>query len=462
MGYIIATAFWIFAIWLIRRDTRLRDGMTKAVWIPTIWAFILLSRPITEWVGFGGGTDSLEGSPLDRAFYFVLIFLSLYTLSKRHVNWSLMISQNWPIFLFYGFFLISVFWADAPFSSFKRWFKDLGNVWVAAVILTEPKPAEAFRALFVRCAYVLIPLSEIYIRYLPQLGRSYSPGGGLEITGVTTQKNSLGMLVVVCGLVLIWDWFERTRPGFARMKRFDRYLPFVILVFGAYLLYLCDSKTSILCLILGTAVLSAIKVPILRRRVGAMGAYTLAVIGGFFLLDWLFGGFKEALVGGMGRDMTFTGRTEVWQELLKLHTDPLIGTGFCTIWSNPEYRSQLPVWVGKSAHNGYLETYLDGGYCGLVVLAILLVVTFWRHNLQLRTRNDYSLIRFAVLLIIIIGSFSESHFGRMGPLWFLFLLTTIKVPRYRSVASRGIQQPVDRAIPAAGGFEMPAFHSSPA
>src|SRR5687768_619523 len=180
MSYLIATAFWIFAIWLIRRDTRNRDGISAVLWIPTLWAFILLSRPLSTWIGFGGGEDSMEGSPVDRLFYFGMIVLALLVLVRRQLDWASVFSRNWPIFLFYGFLLISVLWAESSSVSFKRWFKDIGNVFVALVILTERNPLQAIRAVFVRCAFILLPLSIIFIRFFPTLGRRYSVGGELE------------------------------------------------------------------------------------------------------------------------------------------------------------------------------------------------------------------------------------------------------------------------------------------
>ena len=428
MNHLIALSFWIFAIWLIRRDTARREGISSSLWIPTIWAFILLSRPVTLWLGSGGGVDTLDGSPLDRLFYLAMIFLALVTLARRNINWSLLVSENWPMFLFYGYFLVSVLWADSPVSSFKRWFKDLGNVFVACVILTERNPHQAFRAVFVRCAYVLLPLSVIFVRYFPDMGRRYSRAGGLEVTGVTTQKNSLGVLVLVCGLVLLWDWFERSRRDRERLNKIERYLPFGFFLIGTYLLHLCDSATSIVCLTLGATILLSIKVPILRQRIGALGGYSLAAMAGFFLVDWLFG-IKETVIGSLGRDMTFTGRTDVWRELLALKTDPIFGVGFCSIWSDRSYLSRLPEWVGGSAHNGYLEMYLDGGAMGLLVLGVMLMALAWKTNRQLAMKGNYSLIRFATLVAILIGDCSESHFGRNGPLWFMFLLTSLDLPQ---------------------------------
>jgi hypothetical protein len=158
--------------------------------------------------------DTLDGSPLDRLFYLGMIVSALFVLSRRGVDWGDLFSKNWAIVFFYSFLLLSVVWANSPFSSLKRWTKEIGNIFIALVILTEVNPLQACRVVFVRCAYVLIPLSIIFIRYFPSLGRRYGVhGGALESIGVTTQKNSLGAMVLVCGLVFLWDWLESSRPG---------------------------------------------------------------------------------------------------------------------------------------------------------------------------------------------------------------------------------------------------------
>ena len=434
MSNLVAISFWILAVWLIRKDTARRDGVSAATWIPTLWIGILLSRPLSMWLGFGGGDDTLEGSPLDRLFFFTMICLALITLSKRGVNWGTVIAENWPVFLFYGYLLVSVLWADSSVVSFKRWFKDFGNIFVALIILTEENPQQALRAVFSRCAYVMLPLSVIFVRYFPDMGRRYSRGGGLEVTGVTTQKNSLGMLVVICGLVLLWDWLEQTRNDRVHLSKIERYLPFSFLLIGLYLLYLCNSETSIVCILIGAAVMFSTRIPMLRGRIGALGAIILAGFASFFVLDWLFG-VKEAVIGSMGRDMTFTGRTDVWRVLLALKTDPLTGAGFCSFWSDKSYLDRLPDWVGYSAHNGYLETYIDGGFVGLFFLGVMLMALAIRTNRQLGERGNYSLLRLAAFLAILIGDFSESHFGRMSPLFFLFLVTSLEIPwRHESEA----------------------------
>lgn len=434
MAQLILLSFLVFAAWLIRRDIARREGVSAAIWIPTIWVAILASRPVSMWLGSGGGIDPLEGSPLDGLIFFFLILAALAVLARRRPGWSVVFSRNWPIFLFYAYFLISVIWSDSPIPSFKRWSKDFGNIFVALVILTEANPEQAFRAVFNRCAYVLLPLSIIFIRYFPDMGRRYSQhSGAMEATGVTIQKNSLGALVLICGLVLLWDWLERSRPGEVRQDRAERYLPLGLFGIGAWLIYLSDSKTSLACLVAGGLIIAAARLPYLRNRVGALGVYVLVGAVGFYVANWMFG-VSESLVSSMGRDMTFTGRTDVWNALLALKTDPIFGTGFCSIWSDQRYLAKLPDWVSHSAHNGYLETYLDGGWVGIFFLTVMLLAVGLRMNRQLLTGEIYALVRFAVYVATLIGNFSESHFGRMSPLGFMFLLVALERPAPAGVA----------------------------
>ena len=94
---LIELATWAAAIWLIRRDTAQRPGISPALWIPTLWIGILLSRPMSAWLGWGGGAggaESMEGSPVDALFYFLLIIAAALVLNKRQVNWCEIISDK--------------------------------------------------------------------------------------------------------------------------------------------------------------------------------------------------------------------------------------------------------------------------------------------------------------------------------------------------------------------------------
>ena len=65
----------------------------------------------------------------------------------------------------------------------------------------------------------------------------------------------------------------------------------------------------------------------------------------------------------LGRNATFTGRTQIWEHINIDTVNPLFGSGYWNFWGGPggerinqEMQSLIP-----NAHNGYLDIYLDGG-----------------------------------------------------------------------------------------------------
>src|SRR5208282_5879127 len=90
------------------------------------------------------------------------------------------------------------------------WFRDLGNYVVILVVLSDPHPVDAVRALLRRLCYLLVPLSIVLIKYFPFVGRQYSDWSGASfIVGVTTSKNMLGVVCLVSGLFFFWDTIAR-------------------------------------------------------------------------------------------------------------------------------------------------------------------------------------------------------------------------------------------------------------
>ena len=49
---------------------------------------------------------------------------------------------------------------------------------MALIILSEAKPSAAVSSVLRRCAFVLLPLSIVFIKYFPWLGRGYSDWTG--------------------------------------------------------------------------------------------------------------------------------------------------------------------------------------------------------------------------------------------------------------------------------------------
>ena len=162
--------------WLDRDDAR----VSKALWVPYIWLLISSSRPISAWLTFSmPGTDTdayIDGSPLDRNVLTLLLVLCLFALSKRMRQVRTIIAANPAIVIFFTYCLISLLWSDYPFVVFKRWIRSVGDIVVVLVIITERNWVAALKQVLARVGFLLIPLSILFIRFYPSLGRAYSLG----------------------------------------------------------------------------------------------------------------------------------------------------------------------------------------------------------------------------------------------------------------------------------------------
>ncbi len=172
----IALIVWLVGLLgLVFFDPAHEQKPSLALWVPLLWLFIQASRLPAQWLGAEATAVQSaafeEGNPIDRIFFFGMIFISLAILSSRPFKWQTFFSDNTALVAFIGFALVSVLWSDAPLVSFKRWFRDLGNYLVILVILTDARPLEAVRTTMRRLCYLLVSLSVLLVKYYPANGQ---------------------------------------------------------------------------------------------------------------------------------------------------------------------------------------------------------------------------------------------------------------------------------------------------
>src|ERR1051326_4437019 len=306
--------------------------MSFGLWVAFFWLAIIASRPVGYW--FVNGTeaaqlgDGLGGSFIDRNTYSFLILLGIIALARRQIDWPDIISKTRWLWIFYFYLLFSTVWSDYPFVAFKRWFKDIGNVVMILIILTEKDPIEAMRSVFIRCAYVLITVSVLFIKYFPDLGRYYHRWTWSTIyCGVTNNKNSLGVLAMVSGLFLLWSIVDVNDAPSIKARLRKEWPDLLILSMCLWLLHMAESATSLGCFVLGSLFLVLLRLNWIRSQLRLLSWCGLGVA--LLLLAFTaLPAFREVIAGALGRDVTLTGRTEIWQEVLKLNTNPVIGNGF--------------------------------------------------------------------------------------------------------------------------------------
>lgn len=436
----IATPLFVgFIVWLFARDLRRRPEVSQASWLVLVWVVIFAARPVSSWLSSGPAMSPdayLEGNPLERSISLLLMGAAALILLRRGLPLSGLITRNTWLFAFFGYCLLSVVWSEYPFVAFKRFSKDFGNVIIVLVLLTEKAPVEAIKATFVRCAYLLVPLSVLFIRYIPELGRVYTGWNGADrmFVGVATHKNTLGALLMVSSAFLVWDMVSRRDETGNKRLKFGWMDQAVVLGMAIWLLAITDSATSLFCTVLIGALFFVTGTSMFKKRLRRIEVYGLVLGGLWFALDSVFR-LTELVVRSLGRDMTFTTRTDAWEIVLAMQDRPFIGAGFKSFWSGDRMVrlwEQLPGIV--QAHSGYVELYLNGGMVGLAFLTFMLLSGFRKIKRQLMDGDDYSRVRLGFWVIALVYNFSEASFNQLSLLWIVTLLVIAEGPAVARVA----------------------------
>lgn len=420
----VAYVGMIGGLFWLDRDRKARTSFS--LWIPIVWVALASSRSVSQWLQMqpliNGSSDVTQGSPIDAAVYTGLLALGLTVLFVRWKRIRLLLGANGPIILCFLYCLISLVWSDFPGVAFKRWTKAVGDFVMVLIVLSEHDPTEAIKRVLMRTAYLLIPLSVLFIKYYPELGRVYGEWDyKAYYTGVTTNKNTLGSICMLSGLACVWClikvWKNRDEP-----RRIQRLLGYgIILMFVLWLFDLANSMTSFSTFLLALPVLFFADTRTKRTRTGMIHTLVTAAISVALIAEFVL----PSLLTLVNRNPTLTDRTDVWALALSVRDSSLIGAGFESFWLGPRVAKIWSVfrWGPTEAHNGYLEMFLQLGWLGLVFLSVIVasgykaIIGKWRRN------DPTASLMLAFFVVGMIYNLTEAAFFRMmAPVWIILLL----------------------------------------
>ncbi len=453
---------YLFVYFLVAVDRKWRGPVSWALLPPALWLAMVSSRPASFW--FGGGSSislserntdlsNLDGSPINVVVLGALLVSSIWILVQRKVDWGEFISKNKGLIALYLFYAVSSLWSPFPVPTLKRLVNNFGCVLVALVFLSEKKPADALRAVCVRVAYLLLPMSIILIRYVPRIGRTYDEQGDLMVTGVADHKNVLGIVSALLGIMILWDLWE-TWKGRGAKTILQKACLAGIFLNAMYLLVISDSKTALICFSIGAAFLFASNRLSSFKNPTQLFATGVIAICCFLFLNGVFD-IQGMVLEALDRDPSLTGRTEIWDAIMSKDIHSMLGSGYRAFW---ETSIGVSVWEGTnrhrllSAHNGYLENYLNGGIVGMVLLVVWLLVSGHTAVVKLINGDPLGKVAIGCWAILLISNSSESSFFMQTTLWFMSLVVLME---YRGTAEN-VSATAERPVFAgANGLDSP-------
>ena len=438
---LIATLLWILGLFFLERDQRSRTS--KTLWLSVVWLSLAGSRTVSVWLSDLGFLTSgpraavedayLEGSPIDRAVLSVLLLVGIIVLIRRRHKLRKLLGSTGPIVLYLSYGAMSIVWSDYSGIAFKRWTKAVADLTMVLLVLTDYDPSAAVKRLLARTGFILMPLSLLFIKYYPELGRRYTRWEGTLLnTGVTTNKNELGMICLVLGLGSLWRLLQEIGAGKRASRAGPRIAHAANLSLVVWLLWLAKSSTSTSCFFLAGSLMVLVSLTALPQKPALLHlliATALAVP-----VFAIFADSSGSLLAAVGRNPTLTGRTGIWSAVIALNPNPVLGAGFESFWLGPRLQklwSMFPNLNVNEAHNGYIDVYLSLGWVGVVLLLVLLVTGYQKVVHAVRQDPKAASLKLAYFVAAVIYNLSESSFKIMHPVWFFLLWATIAPPRWK-------------------------------
>lgn len=256
----------------------------------------------------------------------------------------------------------------------------------------------------IACAGLLMAVgSLVFVLAFPAIGIHREVNDGLW-RGMWYEKNQMGQ-VMVCVSVAAAAWLAVGD----RAWRFAA----LTLVLATFLMVMTQSKTSLLCWLIGVGLVGAVWAA--RQGGAVMGVlavwgatFAAIVVGIAFTLE------GPTILVALGKDPSLTGRTDIWAALMDMVAErPWTGYGYAAFWT----RTSVPAdiiqaqtgWLVPSAHNGWIDLLVQVGWPGAVLVATIFLIGFTGTVARLRTtgltEGGFSLAYLAIVLTL---SLSES------------------------------------------------------
>lgn len=343
--------------------------------------------------------DNPEGGAILRFLWLPIYAYAAVAVVAKWREISAIIVRSPGLFLLSFMAVASMLWSIDPSTSLRRgiaiFFTTLFGYYMAATLSWK----EMIRMFGI--VWLILAVGNFLAGALaPGFGRDYEIHIGAW-KGLWFEKNSMGgnfaRASFLFGFLILVDDARRKLWSFS-------------LLISIALVLLSTSKTSLLGMMLGFGILflyvwmkQGKVVAISTIWIGTVSAVAAALV---VVLA------PQAVVALIGRDLTLTGRTDIWDVLFMVMADrPWLGFGYGAFWqegSEPAYMVWRETqWLVPTAHNGVLDVMLALGRIGAILFLFDFILNFGRalFTLNKRVTSLFAIGSFAMFALF---SISES------------------------------------------------------
>jgi exopolysaccharide production protein ExoQ len=299
--------------------------------------------------------------------------------------------------------LASVFWSVKPSQTAFKLIV-LGSMVVAAAGIASALTLREFLT-----SMTLVALCFLGIGIASELvSGTFLRGGDYRFTG-TTHPNTAAIYASILCLT-------------ARMFLSDsgKLKVFAIVVFaiGMAFVWITKSRTTLAGLLMSLVIIQTVSLRGSNRLLMIallVVCVSLGLAGITMISQSSTGALGELVTMGRKDDVSsLSGRIPLWEELLEsISKSPLVGYGYLGYWDSKrvEYLSATFRWEIPHGHNLYLDTLLDVGIVGLIMVVIAIFAALYQAYAMhaKEQRIEYAIV-FGLLIYAVFNGFAESLF----------------------------------------------------
>lgn len=357
---------------------------------------------------FEGVTDPTFGyNPLTPILsliqHSIFLVTAFFVISRFKLILSGLRTNKFLLLLIF-LFLISFIWSGYPDLTLRRSISLFETTLFGVYLGSRFDIREQLQFLVIALSFISA-ISVIFVVVKPSQGIMAGVHAG-NWRGTLEHKNFFGRLMVYSAIV--FRTFSPTTKKWRQIKTIG-------LISSIVLVFLSGSKTALITCFLTLCLL----IPFYRSfrlsfRVATLVKSTTLLVATASLSILL--GQLSNIAGFLGRDLTLTGRTEIWRGVLwKLSQQPWLGFGYSGFWFGPNEGPSGDVlrYLGPGAyaphsHNGFIELAISTGIIGLIIFTFAFLGLFKRAlNYLSNTTESFGLWPVSYLSFILVYNQTE-------------------------------------------------------
>lgn len=410
-----------------------RPGLLERLLAVMALSFLAMGLP-SEWTSAPSPTAIIasdSGGPIVIVVFMGLVgSVLIFALKQVSVLGNLLLVEP-PLYLLSLLILFSFIWSEDPATSIRRAIALMLTTLLGIYFVTRFNLDEIL--FMVSMVFLLaIVVNWAFVLALPQYGLSFD---GTNYIGITSNRNVLGALMVL-GCILM---------QFLMGRRHWRLVGLVGWA-GAFGLVLgTESKTSLVSLLLLNGLWLVFST--FRSRQTLFGAAlvseaTAAVFGLLFATANL-----PLITDLLDRDITLTGRTFLWADLLEPIGDRFwLGYGWDGFWGgylSPAHEVWIANnWTPPTAHNAFLEYMLLIGFVGTALWTLMAVRALLRSIHYLREHEGApGMLPILIISYMMLFSITEAGVIHRGLDWMLVVVAVVETKRFMKTRPANLKSP---------------------